>query len=51
MRSERGNIKECNKYPRAILNIRGRGRGWGGRRGSPVHFLFIIQKNGKSTRA
>ena len=23
----------------------------GGRRGSPVHFLFIIQKNGKSTRA
>ena len=25
MRSERGNIKECNKYPRAILNIRRHG--------------------------
>ena len=25
--------------------------GRGGRRGFPVHFLFIIQKNGKSTRA
>ena len=25
--------------------------GRGGRRGSPVHFLFIIKKNGKSTRA
>ena len=24
---------------------------WGGRRGSPIHFLFIIQKNGKSIRA
>ena len=24
MRSEWGNIKECNKYPRTILNIRGR---------------------------
>ena len=24
-RSERGNIKECNKYPHAILNIHGRG--------------------------
>ena len=23
----------------------------GGRRGSPVHFLFIVQKNGKSIRA
>ena len=23
---------------------------WGERRGSPVHFLFIIPKNGKSTR-
>ena len=27
------------------------GRDGGGWRGSPVHFLFIIQKNGKSTRA
>ena len=25
MRSEWGNLKECNKYPHVILNIRGRG--------------------------
>ena len=34
----------CTKYIH-IYAFRG---GW---RGSPVHFLFIIQKNGKSTRA
>ena len=36
-------------YPKYI-NIYAFWAGQGGRNGSPVHFLFIIQKNGKSTR-
>ena len=30
------------------MHFGGNGGGW---RGSPIHFFFIIQKNGKSTRA
>ena len=40
----------CPKYI-DIYAFWGGWGGWGGRRGSPVHFLFIIQKIGKSTIA
>ena len=37
-------VQNTSKY----MHFRG---DWGGRRGSPIHLLFIIQKNGKSTSA